>query len=173
MPAGAAENARPSIAELVAPLLAQCAEGEDKLLLAAAERVAAARYREWAGQVGDGQRAGMLACSAREETVAAELEALVPGAGELAPEVATRFPDLGEQYRAVLGAHRLDEQFAIQAAAERAGAALLRAYADAASAEDAERLRSMAELEEANAGFLDSVGGGTRPETRADRATRT
>jgi hypothetical protein len=137
---------------LAAELFTQCPQSEHRVLLAILERAAAAQYRRWASQVGDEQRDGMLACARREEEVAAVLEGRAPNAAETARGLMERLPDLPARYRSLLEGKGLGRQLAIQAEGERAGAALLRAYADAetdAVARDA--LRAAAELEEENA----------------------
>lgn len=132
---------------LAAALFAQCPETEHRVLLAVLERVAADQYRRWADEVGDEHRAGILECAAREEKVAEVLEAAAPNATATAAALGERFPDLGARYAALLEGRSLVEQFAIQAKGERAGGELLRSYA----------LADAAELEDANADFLDRV----------------
>ena len=132
---------------LAGALFAQCPQGQHRVLLAVLERVAADQYRRWAEQVGDPHRAGMLDCARREEEVAAALEGQAPEAVATARAVMERFPDLPTRYRSLLEGRSLGEQFAIQATGERAGGELLRSYA----------LADAAELEDANAAFLDQV----------------
>lgn len=132
---------------LAAALFAQCPQEQHRVLLAVLERAAADQYRRWADEVGDEHRAGILECAAREEKVAEVLEAAAPSATATAAALEKRFPDLGARYAALLDGKSLVEQFAIQAAGERAGGELLRSYA----------LADAAELEDANAAFLDRV----------------
>ena len=64
--------ALPDVGEVIAPVLAQVPRERQPLLIALAERMAAERYRGWAGQVeGAAERAQLLACAAREEEIAA------------------------------------------------------------------------------------------------------
>jgi hypothetical protein len=132
---------------LAAALFAQCPQEQHWVLLAMLERVAADQYRRWADEVGDEHRTGILACAAREEQVADVLEAAAPNATATAAALGERFPDLGARYAALLDGRSLVEQFAIQATGERAGGELLRSYA----------LPDAAELEDANADFLDRI----------------
>jgi hypothetical protein len=132
---------------LAGALFAQCPQEQHQVLLAVLERVAADQYRRWAEEVGDPHRAGMLDCARREEEVAAVLEGQAPDAVETARALMERFPDLPARYRSLLEGRSLGEQFAIQATGERAGGELLRSYA----------LADAAELEDANAAFLDQV----------------
>jgi len=132
---------------LAGELFAQCPQEQHRVLLAVLERAAADQYRRWADEVGDEHRAGILECAAREEKVAEVLEAAAPNATATAAALGERFPDLGARYAALLDGKSLIEQFAIQAAGERAGGELLRSYA----------LADAAELEDANAAFLDRV----------------
>ena len=61
----------PDIAAILGPLLQRAPADERPLLLAAAERLAAARYRDWAAASDDpDDRAGLLECAEREEAIA-------------------------------------------------------------------------------------------------------
>jgi hypothetical protein len=143
---------------LAAALFAQCPQEQHRVLLAVLERVAADQYRRWADEVGDEHRAGILECAAREEQVAEVLEAAAPNATATAAALGERFPDLRTRYASLLDGKSLAEQFAIQSAAERAGAALLRSYAAAETdATGRAALLAAAELEEANADLLGTV----------------
>jgi 4-carboxymuconolactone decarboxylase len=161
----ASERELPDLAELVGVFLSQCSPSEQRLLLGGAERIAAEQYRRWAEQGADDDRDGLLAAAEREEQVAAVLEKLTPGAAETARALEERLTTLSSLYRSFLQGRHIRDQFAIQSAAERAGGALLRAYAEReadGAARDA--LLAAAGLEEANASFLDGVGD-HRPDT--------
>jgi len=145
----------PDLGRLVAPLFAQCtAPGEDRLLLARLERLAAGQYRRWAEQAGAEHRHGMLDAALREEEVAAAIEGPV---GEAGVAAATGAADLAGTYERALDGLTLVEQWTVQAAAERAGAALLRAFAAEADDRAQNVLLTAAEREERNAEFLDLV----------------
>jgi alkylhydroperoxidase family enzyme len=148
----------PDVADVVGAILSQCSPPERRLLLARAERLAAGQYRRWAERAADEERDGLLAAAVREEEVAAVLEKTTRDTGASAPALEDRLRLLGAVYGAVLQGRRRHDQFAIQAAAERAGGALLRAFAERetdAAARDA--LIVAAGLEEANASFLEGV----------------
>ncbi|MGQ0802636.1 MAG: hypothetical protein ACT4PI_02050 [Actinomycetota bacterium] len=132
---------------LAGELLAACPESEHRVMLAVLERAAADQYRRWADEVGEEHRAGILECAAREEQVADVLMSGAADATATAEALGERFPDLGDRYAALLEGRSLVEQFAIQAAGERAGGALLRSY----------ELPDAADLEDANADFLDRI----------------
>jgi 4-carboxymuconolactone decarboxylase len=155
---GTAERKLPDVADVVGAFLSQCSPPERRVLLARAERIAAEQYRRWAEHAADEERDGLLAAADREERVAAVLEKVTRDAAETAPALEDRSVLLAAAYGSVLQGRRRDDQFAIQSAAERAGGALLRAFAERetdVAARDA--LLSAAALEEANASFLDGV----------------
>jgi 4-carboxymuconolactone decarboxylase len=157
----------PDLPELVGAFFAQCSPTEQRVLLAGAERLAAEQYRRWAEQAADDDRDGLLAAAEREEQVAAMLEKLTPDAAATAQALEERFPMLPAAYRSMLQGRSLGDQFAIQAVAERAGGALLRAYAERETDEAArDDLLAAAGLEEANASFLEGVVGGRPPTPR-------
>jgi alkylhydroperoxidase family enzyme len=164
---GMTERELPDLASLVGAFLGQCSPAEQRVLLAGAERIAAEQYRRWAEHAGDDDRDGFLAAAEREERVADVLEKLTPDAAETARALDERFPMLPAAYRSVLQGRNRHDQFVIQSAAERAGGALLRAFAEReADAATREALLASAGLEEANAGFLDAVVGGGRETAR-------
>jgi hypothetical protein len=151
--------ALPDVAAILAPLLAGVAAAERPLLLAIAERMAAERYREWADGAGDAAtRAGLLACAAREDEIAARVEAIHPDAADGQARLRAAHPDLARLNTSIFAGRPLAEQLAIQAGAERLGAATWRAFA-AGRADDLGRdaFLACAPLEEANAVFLESL----------------
>jgi hypothetical protein len=135
------------LVRLATGLFTQVPERQHRVLLAMLERLAAEQYRRWADEVGDEHRVGMLECSAREEEVGRLVETGLEDAAGTARELGERFPELGARYAALLEGRSLREQFAIQAAGERAGAELLRSF----------EMPDVAELEDDNARFLDRV----------------
>jgi hypothetical protein len=153
--------ALPDVGAVLAPLLAQVPRAQQPLLIALAERMAAERYRGWAGEwdAPDG-RAALLACAAREEEIAAKVEALFPDAAALQRDLRAKHPELPELNRSLFADRPLAEQFAIQANGERLGAATWRSFAR--QEEDGARraaLLACAELEEASAKVLDGLLG--------------
>ena len=123
------------------------------------ERLAAERYRIWAGHHEDpAVKAGLLACADREEEIAARVESLDPKSIAIQKELLSDHPELMELNRTLFEGRPLDVQFAMQAEGERAGAAAWLAYAAGASDPSAqELLRSCSLLEQANADFLQGL----------------
>jgi hypothetical protein len=149
----------PSVGEAIAPLLARIPRAEQPLLIAHAERLAAARYRSWAGRPeGARHRSELLACAAREEEIARRLEALFDDAAERQRRLLEAHPELAEINRSLFDGRPFREQLAIQAGGERLGAATWRSFARHASeARARDELLACAALEEANASALEAI----------------
>jgi hypothetical protein len=149
----------PNVAELLLPILQRVEPERRPLLIAIAERMAAARYRRWADGSSDAAaRESLLACAAREEEIAARVEALHPDASRIQREILASQPDLAEVDRSVFADRPLGEQLAIQAQGERVGASTWRSFAQRESdpARRADYL-ACAPLEEANAEVLEAM----------------
>jgi hypothetical protein len=159
-PAPAAASAIPNVAQLLASLLERVPEAQRPLLVAAAERLAAERYRGWAEQVASPQeRAGLLACARREEEIAARVEALHADAAALQRRLLEAHPELAELSRSVFAERPLAQQLAIQAQGERAGAGFWRLLAQRAQEPHArDTYLACARLEEASAELLEALG---------------
>ena len=149
----------PSVGEAIAPLLARIPRAEQPVLIAYAERLAADRYRSWAGRPeGARHRADLLACAAREEEIARRVEALFEDAAERQRRLVEEHPELGEINRSLFGGRPFREQLAIQAAGERLGAATWRSFARHTSEAHAQgELLACAALEDASAAVLESI----------------
>jgi hypothetical protein len=149
----------PDVPAILGALVARVAQAERPLFLALAERMAAERYRGWAADVDDPDvRAGLIACAAREDEIADRVEAVFPDPAAVQQRLLATFPELPQLNRDVFAGRPLADQFAIQAAGERVGAATWRAFAAAwpdAAARDA--FLACAPLEEASAEFLDGL----------------
>ena len=154
-------NDLPNVAEVIATALARVAEADRPLVIAIAERMAAARYRGWAADPAAGADAAALrACAAREDDIASRIEGLYPDARARADALVAANPELAEIDRTLFAGRPLAQQLAIQARGERLGAATWRAFAKRES--DAHRrdvLASCAPLEEASAEILEGVLG--------------
>lgn len=152
-------NERATILGVLAPVIARYEPPEQRIFAALGERIAAARYRVWAKATGDDAiRATLEACADREEDIASRVESLRPDAREVQERLQRDHGDIRDQYFELLDGRPLVEQFAMQAEAERAGAAAWRAFADAAENEhDAEILRACAPLEEESAEALERI----------------
>jgi hypothetical protein len=160
------ETSLPSVGETIAPLLARVAREQQPLLIAYAERLAAARYRSWAVlPEGETHAAAFLACAEREEEIARRVEGLHPEAAEQQRRLLAENPGLPEVNRSLFANRPLAEQLTIQARGERLGAATWRSFARHA-ANDAARdtLLACAELEEESAGVLEQIlAAGAKP----------
>lgn len=154
----------PEIAAIVAPVLQRVPRAHRPLLIAAAERLAAARYRVWASAAGDPTRAASLsACADREEEIARRVESLYPDASSIQRELVATAPGLEELNTSIFADRPLHEQFAIQARGERAGAASWRYFAGRAESDAArDQFLACANLEEESAACLESLLDGPR-----------
>ena len=151
----------PDIAQIFGPILQRLAPAEQPLLVAIAERLAADRDRGWAAAAsGAAWRAALLGCAAREEDIARRVEALSPDAAATQRRILAANPDLEELNRSVFAGRPVEDQYAIQAAGERVGAATWRAFAAQAPPPARETFLACAELEEASARVLESHAAG-------------
>lgn len=149
----------PSVAEVISPILARVPVIDQPLLLALAERLAAARYRTWADREGDAaDRMLLLGCAEREDEIAARIESLRPEAKAVQKRLLEQHPDLVDLDRELFAGRPLREQYAIQAKGERLGAATWKAVA-AASRHSAVRelFLDCARLEEDSALVLETL----------------
>ena len=156
-----AELEVPNFGELLAPFIAQA--GEDMpSFLAMLERGAADRYRHWAQQMPEHSE-GLRSCAAREDEIADTVDALFPIDDVRRAEVAKPLPAARELYYSVFADIELHQQLAIQANAERQGAAAWRGMLD--GIDDVEvraRLEHCALLEETSADYLDVLLAGQK-----------
>lgn len=157
----ASTNQLPNVAEVLAGVLQRIPVGQRPLLIAFAERLAADRYRGWAREVTDAaQRAALSACAEREEEIARRVEGLHPAAAAVQQRLVAEHPDLEEINRSLFAGRPMAQQFAIQAAGERLGAATWRSFAaQAADPRVREILLGCAPLEEENAEYLEQLMG--------------
>ena len=149
----------PDVARILGPLLQRAPAAQQPILLAAAERLAAQRYRVWAAATDDAEdKAGLLACAAREEAIASRAESLDANAADIQAELMASNPDLAEINETIFAGRPLRDQFTIQARGERAGAGAWAAFAEAASdPKTREAYLENVPLEEENAVFLESL----------------
>jgi hypothetical protein len=155
------ESPLPDLAAILRPILERVPPGQRPLLVALAERLAAERYRRWADEAHDPEeRAGLLACAAREEEIARRAEALAPDAADVQRAILLANPDLEGTNRTLFAGRPLAEQYAIQARGERLGAATWRTFAERETRADArETYLGCALLEEESAALLESLRG--------------
>jgi len=147
----------PDLASILAQALTGVAIEQRPLWVALAERMAAERYRHWAGLL-PGRSAELLACAAREEDIARRVEALEPDAASIQRDIRAKHPELAETYASLFAGRGVAQQLEIQARGERLGAATWRAFAAAtADARARETFLACAPLEEANAACLEAL----------------
>jgi hypothetical protein len=148
----------PNLADILGPILRRVSAEQRPLLIAAAERMAANRYRRWAELVDESLKSGMLACAEREDEVARRVETMFPNADALQMELLSQAPELTEASGSLFASLALHDQFALQAQGERAGAATWKAYAAKASDSKVQgQFLQCARLEEDSAEFLESI----------------
>jgi len=154
-----ASDELPDLTAVLASVLQRVPAEHRPLLIAFAERLAAARYRGWAAQCADDrQRADLLACARREEEIASRIEALDPASARIQRDILAANPDLEEINRALFADRPLRQQLTLQARGERLGAATWRAFASAApDAAVRETLLACARLEEDSAAVLEAI----------------
>jgi hypothetical protein len=153
------QSGLPDIGAIVGRVLERVPESRHALLIALAERLAAARYRGWAKQVEAGPwRVQLFACADREEEIARRVEALDPDAASVQRDLLSQHPDLEAIDRTLFAGRPLDEQLAIQARGERLGASTWRAFARRArTPAERETFLACAPLEEASAACLEAL----------------
>ena len=151
----------PEIGHALAPVLAAVPRDRQPLLIATAERLAAARYREWAAATHDETfKRELLECATREEDIATRVEGLYPDAAAIQQALLGAHPEVQEINRTLFAGRPLPDQFTIQARGERLGAATWRAFARHATDQTArETFLACALLEEASAIVLEHVVG--------------
>ena len=148
----------PSIASIIGSVLQRVAAPERPLFIAMAERLAAERYRRWAKDASGPARGDLLACAAREDAIADRVAALYPDAEALQQRLRADHPEIDEVNESIFAGRSLEQQFAIQAAGERAGAAAWRSFAaETGDAAARETFLACAGLEEDSAAYLESV----------------
>ena len=144
-----------SIAEAFEPLLPELAQEEMPMIIALLERLAADKYRGWCDETDDSvERAGLLACAAREDEIAEFIESLEADASARADELNARFPDLRERYDSIMAGRSRTEQLRIQAEGELSGADYMRQFSEASEGAVSARFASLASCEESNSRFL-------------------
>src|SRR5690349_8966030 len=100
---------------LATPILEQLPAAHRPVLIAMLERGAAKRYRQWAEGAADAnERDGLLACAAREESIATAAEGLVANASEVLATFSVHLPALRDAFTEVYGNKSRLEQLAVQ-----------------------------------------------------------
>jgi hypothetical protein len=151
----------PDIGHALAPVLAVVPPDQQPLLIAMAEKLAAARYREWAAATHDPVfHIELLQCAEREEDIAARVEALYVEAAAIQHALLAAHPEIEQINRTLFAGRPLPDQYTIQARGERLGAATWRSFARHSEDETArETFLACALLEEESAAVLEHVVG--------------
>jgi len=148
----------PNLAEVIGRVLQRVPAAEQPLLIAAAERLAAERYRRWAREAPD-RSTGLLACAGREEEIARRVESLYPDAAAVERRLLDANPDPLQLHHPLLAGFSPPQPWTLPGQGERLGAATWRAFAGSPATPDAARetLLACALLEEESAAFLESL----------------
>src|SRR2546428_5091441 len=102
----------PNLAEIIAPVLERVPRNHQPLLIAAAERLAAERYRGWARDTRDATLGSRLrACADREEQIAGRVEALYPDAAAIQRAILASNPDLEDLNRSIFAGRPVEDQY--------------------------------------------------------------
>ena len=149
----------PDLGGQVRPLIQTLPVGVQPRIMATLERAAADRYRTWAAVCPEPVQAeGLRACAVREEEVAARIEMAFPSQPDEQRHIGGVLPQIAEAFRSAMARRPVTTQYAIQAAAERRGAAYWRTLASSISDVSVRELLSVcAELEERSAEFLEAI----------------
>ncbi|GAB5450244.1 MAG: hypothetical protein Hals2KO_05720 [Halioglobus sp.] len=148
----------PDFGALLAPYITSVPPEAIPAFLARLERTAADRYRQWAEALPE-HAEGLLACAAREDHIADEIEVLYPASSvEQVAAMDAAISPARDTYYAVFSTLTPIEQMTIQANAERQGAAAWRGML-AQEENEASRavLEHCASTEEASADYLDAL----------------
>lgn len=145
----------PQFGELLAEHLQGVPASAYPFLLSQLERSAAQRYRMWADAVPD-HRDGLLDCAAREDRIAAAVEALFPPSDADRAQVMEVIPAARATYWSAFEGHDPFVQMTIQADAERQGSQAWQRL-KAAFPEHAAALDELSATEVESAEYLDAL----------------
>jgi len=147
----------PDIAAMLGEFIASVPEALQPRFLALLERAAGDRYEIWAKELPE-HAAGLLACRGREIEIAETAERIFPLDAAARSKLDAPLASARETYLGVLAELSPRDQLMLQSNGERAGGGAWRAFAAAVSDSPARAaLEHSAELEEANASYLDGV----------------
>jgi hypothetical protein len=157
-------NAHKTLVERLTPLLTHRPLGEQLFVIALLESRSGDRYREWAAQVSLPEIArGLANCAQREDEIAARIRSRFAGILAQPADFAELARAIETEVVALFAGHSREEQFQIQAEAERGGERLWLDLAEAESdAANKALLRECAELEAGSARFLESLSPATK-----------
>lgn len=151
----------PDFDALLGGLLGRVGAEERPLLIAMLERVAAAKYRDWAALPEfQSDAAALRACADREERIAEQAEALYPDAQARQTGIGAALPELAQVPDDLFGNRTPLHQMAVLAAGERAGGRVWAGLAAATSASKAAgTMKAFTAWEDENAEVLESILG--------------
>ena len=147
----------PDIATMLGEFIGGVPEPLQPRFLALLERAAGDRYEAWAKELPE-HAAGLLACRGREIEIAETAERIFPLDADARAKLEAPLARAKGTYLGALADLSPRDQFRLQSNGERAGGEAWRAFATALSdAEARKAIERSAELEEANASYLDGV----------------
>ncbi len=147
----------PNFGELLAPFISQVEEAQFPNFLALLERGAAERYRLWAHDIPEHSE-GLLICARREDEIADTVDDLYPIDAATREKISEHLPGARDTYYSVFSNLDLHDQLALQANAERQGAAAWRGMVEQQTdPELRSKLEHCALLEEASAAYLEDM----------------
>jgi hypothetical protein len=147
----------PNFAALLGELIVSIPDASRAGFVARLERTAAERYRGWAEQ-SEQYADGLRACANREDEIADRVEKLFQVQTEDRDLVAEVLPRARALYYETFDAHSLEDQWIIQAHAERQGSKVWEGYAAQAEDESARKeLVAIAQLEVESAVYIDEI----------------
>lgn len=147
----------PDIAAMLGEFIGGVPEALQPRFLALLERAAGDRYELWARELPE-HAAGLLACRGREIEIAETAERIFPLDAEARAKLDAPLARAKEIYLGVLAELSPRDQLRLQSNGERAGGGAWRGFAAELSDAGARAaLEHSAELEEANASYLDGV----------------
>ena len=147
----------PDIVAVLTPAILMVPEPARPSLLALLERGAAGRYRKWAGERTE-SASEFEACAAREEQIADTVDRLFPLDTAHKADIEKALPVARDAFFGLFEGLPLEDQWRVQAAAERQGAIAWRGVA--AQQQDAalqSALEGCARLEEESAETLERL----------------
>lgn len=148
-----------SFLERIRPLFEHRSRGQLLYLAAMLESAAASRYREWAAKAAREEIAkGLRGCAEREDEIAAIIRRDFAGELEKPEDSAELMEGLRREVAEMSRGTTIEEQFPVQASAERAGEQLWKALAGSEPAAEKKAVfLQCAELEAASALYLENL----------------
>jgi hypothetical protein len=148
-----------SLVERLRPLVADRSVGEQLWVAAFLESRAGERYREWATAASDAAlAAGLRECARREEAIAERVRTGFDGTIREPADLPRLLARIQAEVTALFGGHGIEEQYQIQARAERGGEQFWKELAASEADPSAKALLlECAALEAESAAFLEAL----------------